>query len=153
MSEREILLETRNLTKEYPLKNSFGIRGKQVVHAVSGVDLQIFAGETLSLVGESGCGKSTLGRMMTRLIEPTKGQLFFEGQDITGYSDREMSRVYQKIQMIFQDPYASLDPRMKARRIIEEPLVTHKVCKSKEEREKRVREGRDSASALPGHWH
>ena len=68
MSEREILLETRNLTKEYPLKNSFGIRGKQVVHAVSGVDLQIFAGETLSLVGESGCGKSTLGRMMTRLI-------------------------------------------------------------------------------------
>ena len=140
MSEREILLETRNLTKEYPLKNSFGIRGKQVVHAVSGVDLQIFAGETLSLVGESGCGKSTLGRMMTRLIEPTKGQLFFEGQDITGYSDREMSRVYQKIQMIFQDPYASLDPRRKARRIIEEPLVTHKVCKSKEEREKRVRE-------------
>ena len=87
MSEREILLETRNLTKEYPLKNSFGIRGKQVVHAVSGVDLQIFAGETLSLVGESGCGKSTLGRMVTRLIEPTKGQILFEGQDITEYSD------------------------------------------------------------------
>ena len=73
MSEREILLETRNLTKEYPLKNSFGIRGKQVVHAVSGVDLQIFAGETLSLVGESGCGKSVTAKSIVRLREKHAG--------------------------------------------------------------------------------
>lgn len=140
MMGREVLLETRNLTKEYQLKNNFGIRKKQVVHAVSGVSLEICQGETLSLVGESGCGKSTLGRMMMRLIEPTRGQIIFEGQDITAYSERQMNQVYQKIQMIFQDPYASLNPRMKVRQLIGEPLVTHKVCGSREETDKRVKE-------------
>ena len=140
MSEREILLETRNLTKEYQLKNNFGVRKRQAVHAVSDVSLEIYKGETLSLVGESGCGKSTLGRMMMRLIEPTGGEILFEGQDITACSEREMNQVYQKIQMIFQDPYASLNPRMKVRQLIAEPLVTHKVYGTKEETEKRVEE-------------
>ena len=140
MSGREILLETRNLTKEYQLKNNFGIRKKQAVHAVSDVSIEIYKGETLSLVGESGCGKSTLGRMMMRLIEPTRGEIIFGGEDITAYTERQMNQVYQKIQMIFQDPYASLNPRMKVRQLIAEPLTTHKVCKSREETDKRVRE-------------
>ena len=140
MSEKEVLLLTRDLTKEYKLKNSFGISKKQVVHAVSGVSIEIYKGETLSLVGESGCGKSTLGRMMMRLIEPTDGQILFEGKDITIYSDKQMNQVYKKIQMIFQDPYASLDPRMKVRDLIGEPLVTHKVYGTKEETEARVKE-------------
>lgn len=140
MSEREVLLMTRNLTKEYELKNSFGVKKKQVVHAVSDVSIQIYKGETLSLVGESGCGKSTLGRMMMRLIEPTRGQILFEGQDITAYSEKQMNQVYQKIQMIFQDPYASLDPRMKVSELIAEPLKTHRIYKTREETEQRVKE-------------
>ncbi len=140
MSEREVLLLTRRLTKEYRLKNSFGVSKKQVVHAVSGVSLEIYKGETLSLVGESGCGKSTLGRMLMRLIEPTDGQILFEGKDITIYSEKQMNQVYKKIQMIFQDPYASLDPRMKVRDLIAEPLVTHKVYPTKEATEERVKE-------------
>lgn len=140
MKEKEILLTTRNLTKEYQLKNNFGIREKQVVHAVSGVSIEIYKGETLSLVGESGCGKSTLGRMLMRLIEPTSGQIFFKGKDITAFSEKEMNQVYQKIQMIFQDPYASLDPRMRVRDLIAEPLITHKIYKEKEERKARVKE-------------
>ena len=140
MSGKTVLLETRGLTKEYPLNSNLGIKSRQVVHAVSGVSFEIYEGETLSLVGESGCGKSTLGRMLMRLIEPTEGQILFEGQDITGYSERQMRQVYQKIQMIFQDPYASLDPRMKVGQLIGEPLVTHRVCKSREETCGRVRE-------------
>ncbi len=140
MSGKTVLLETRDLTKEYPLSSNLGIKSRQVVHAVSDVSLEIYKGETLSLVGESGCGKSTLGRMLMRLIEPTAGQILFEGQDITGYSERQMRQVYQKIQMIFQDPYASLDPRMKVGQLIGEPLVTHRVCKSREETYGRVRE-------------
>lgn len=140
MSEKEVLLLTRKLTKEYRLKNSFGVSKKQVVHAVSQVSLEIYKGETLSLVGESGCGKSTLGRMMMRLIEPTDGQILFEGKDITIYSEKQMNQVYKKIQMIFQDPYASLDPRMKVRDLIAEPLVTHRVYPTKEATEERVKE-------------
>ncbi len=140
MSEKEVLLLTRNLTKEYELKNNFGIRKKQVVHAVSDVSLEIYKGETLSLVGESGCGKSTLGRMMMRLIEPTRGQILFEGKDITIYSEKQMRQIYKKIQLIFQDPYASLDPRMKVKDLIGEPLVTHKVYPTREETERKVKE-------------
>lgn len=140
MSQKEVLLATQNLTKEYQLKNNFDIRKKQVVHAVSDVSIDIYKGETLSLVGESGCGKSTLGRMLLRLIEPTSGQIVFDGRDITTCSEKERNQVYQRIQMIFQDPYASLDPRMKVRDLIAEPLVTHNICRTKEERESKVKE-------------
>ena len=113
---------------------------KQVVHAVSDVSIDIDKGVTLSLVAQSGCGKSTLGRMLLRLIEPTSGQILFDGRDITICSEKEMNQVYQRIQMIFQDPYASLDPRMKVRDLIAEPLVTHNICRTKEERKSKVKE-------------
>ena len=136
MSEK--LVQVEHLRQYFPA-GGFG-KHKKYVQAVDDVSFDIYRGETLGLVGESGCGKSTLGRMMMRLIEPTDGQILFEGKDITIYSDKQMNQVYKKIQMIFQDPYASLDPRMKVRDLIGEPLVTHKVYGTKEETEARVKE-------------
>ena len=118
----KVLLEARGLSKEFPLKN------KKRVHAVSDVSLQIFEGETLALVGESGCGKSTLGRTLIRLLEPTAGALRFEGADIGGMSERGFRPYRRRMQLIFQDPYASLNPRMTVRDIVAEPLKTYKLC-------------------------
>ena len=132
--EKRILLSTRNLTVEYPLS-----RGRKV-HAVSGVDLDVYREETLALVGESGCGKSTLGRAMIRLIEPTAGEVEFEGRGITSLNARDFKPYRRKMQMIFQDPYASLDPRMSVRDIIAEPLETYQVYKTKKETTDAVRE-------------
>lgn len=129
-----ILLEAKGLTKEYPLG-----KGK-AVHAVSGVDLTIRQGETLALVGESGCGKSTLGRLLMGLIPPTSGQVFFDGREITALKPREFRPLRREMQLVFQDPYASLDPRMTVRDIIAEPLETWKVTKTREETTKRVLE-------------
>ena len=132
--EPEVLLKASKLTKD------FGINRKQVVHAVSEIDLEIRRGETLALVGESGCGKSTLGRTLIHLLKPTSGTVTFKGQEITGLSDREFKPIRRKMQMVFQDPYASLDPRMTVRDIIAEPLVTYRVCATEEETTKRVLE-------------
>lgn len=140
MMSREVLFEARHLTKEFPVKNPLGIKRRQVVHAVSDVSFTIHKGETLGLVGESGCGKSTLGRLLIRLIEPTEGNLIFEGQDITTLGEDQMKAVRKKAQMIFQDPYSSLNPRMKVRDLIAEPLKTHKIYGSREENNKRVEE-------------
>ncbi len=131
----EILLETKHLTKEFPTD-----RKGQVVHAVNDVTLQIYKGETLALVGESGCGKSTLGRTLIRMLPATKGEIFFKGQEITGLSEKEFRAIRPKMQMVFQDPYASLDPRMSVRDIIAESLNTYKVCSSKKETTLRVAE-------------
>ncbi len=131
----EILLETKHLTKEFPTD-----RKGQVVHAVNDVTLQIYKGETLALVGESGCGKSTLGRTLIRMLPATGGEIFFKGQEITGLSEKEFRAIRPKMQMVFQDPYASLDPRMSVRDIIAEPLNTYKVCNSKKETTLRVAE-------------
>lgn len=133
MAEK-ILLEARDLTKEYPAGR------KKVVHAVSGVSLTIRQGETLALVGESGCGKSTLGRVLMGLIPPTSGQVLFEGQDITAMKAKAFRPLRRQMQLVFQDPYASLDPRMTVRDIIAEPLETWKVTKTREETTKRVLE-------------
>ncbi len=122
------LIEIRNLTKIYPQGESvFGAksRGGSEVRAVDDVSLDIHAGETLGLVGESGSGKSTLGRLILRLIEPTSGSIRFEGRDLLGASRGEMRRLRRDMQIIFQDPFASLDPRFRVEEIVAEPLVIH----------------------------
>lgn len=125
--DETVLLKTSALTVEYLLSR------KRTVHAVSGVDLTIRRHEVMALVGESGCGKSTLGRAMIRLVNPTAGKIFFEGAELTGMGQEEFMQYRPRMQMIFQDPYASLDPRMSIRDIIAEPLETYKVCAAKGE--------------------
>jgi oligopeptide transport system ATP-binding protein len=121
------LLEVRDLVKIYPSgEGLFGARNPgREVRAVSGVSLDIQAGETLGLVGESGCGKTTLGRMILRLIEPTSGNIRFDGHDVLAAPAAELRRLRRDMQVIFQDPYASLNPRMKVAEIVSEPLVVH----------------------------
>jgi len=136
-TERKLLLEARHLVKEFPIGGSK--KNPVVVHAVSDVDLEIYEGETLALVGESGCGKSTLGRLLIRLLEPTSGVIKFEGTNIAHISQSEFTKIRRQMQIIFQDPYASLNPRMSVKAIISEPLNTYGM-KDKKELEKRVKE-------------
>ncbi len=120
------LIEVRSLTKVYPQGESvLGGKSKGEVRAVDEVSLDIHAGETLGLVGESGSGKSTLGRLILRLVEPTSGSIRFEGRDLLASSSGEMRRLRRDMQIIFQDPFASLDPRFRVEEIIAEPLVIH----------------------------
>jgi oligopeptide transport system ATP-binding protein len=130
------LVEVKNLKKYFPKKKGlFG--GKQTyVKAVDDVSFTIHKGETLGLVGESGCGKSTTGRMLMKLLDPTEGQIVFEGKEISGLNDNQIRELRKEFQMVFQDPYASLNPRMKVGEIIAEPLIVHGY--PKEEREARV---------------
>jgi oligopeptide transport system ATP-binding protein len=116
------LLQVKDLVKHFPVANS-----DDVVRAVDGVSFEILAGETLGLVGESGCGKSTVGRCLLRLHEPTSGDVLFEGQNLIGLGNREMQALRREMQIIFQDPYASLNPRLSIRSIIAEPLKIHGV--------------------------
>jgi peptide/nickel transport system ATP-binding protein/oligopeptide transport system ATP-binding protein len=132
------MLRIRELKKYFPVKTGFGKR-KGFVRAVDGVSLEIESGETFGLVGESGCGKSTLGYCVLRLIEPTSGEIFFQDRNILTLDAGEMRRVRREIQMIFQDPASSLDPRMTIQQIVEEPFVIHKLY-SRRERLLRVQE-------------
>lgn len=115
------LLEVKNLTKHFPTAHG------QKVHAVNGVSFKLERGETLGIVGESGCGKSSMGRTILKVHEPTSGQIIFDGVDITGLSNRKMFPYRKKMQMIFQDPYASLNPRFTVGEIIEEPMIIHNM--------------------------
>ncbi len=134
------LLEIRNLTKVFPLGGSvFGGGSKGEVRAVDDVSLDIEAGETLGLVGESGSGKSTLGRLTLRLIEPTAGSVTFHGRDLLSASRSEMRQLRRDMQIIFQDPFGSLDPRMRVEDVIAEPLLIHEKL-SKDSRRARVSE-------------
>jgi ABC-type glutathione transport system ATPase component len=120
------LLEIRNLTKIFPLGESiFGGGARGEVRAVDNVSFDIKSGETLGLVGESGSGKSTLGRLVLRLIEPTSGQIVFEGRDLLAAGHGEMRRLRRDLQIIFQDPFGSLDPRMRVEDVVSEPLIIH----------------------------
>ncbi len=134
---RRALLKARKLVKEFPAGGTR--KNPLVVHAVTDVDLDIYEGETLALVGESGCGKSTLGRVLIRLLEPTAGEIYYEGKNIVGMKEADFAGLRRQMQIIFQDPYASLNPRMSVRQIIGEPLVTYGM-KDKGELEARVRE-------------
>ncbi|MDH5450568.1 MAG: dipeptide ABC transporter ATP-binding protein [Candidatus Bathyarchaeota archaeon] len=136
MSER--MLEVRNLKKYYQLKA--GIFKKQVgfVHAVDGISFNVKKGETLGLVGESGCGKTTAGLTILRLIEPTAGEVFFEGKDIFKATKKEMRTFRRELQIIFQDPYSSLNPRMTVYDIVSEPLKVHGLARKKNEKTEKV---------------
>ncbi len=118
------LLEVRDLCKYFPVR-SRALFSKQYVRAVDGIDFELAPGETLGLVGESGCGKSTLGRLLLRLIEPTRGEVFFGGQNIFSLPKAQVRRLRREMQIVFQDPYASLSPRLSIGEIIGEPLKTH----------------------------
>ena len=128
-----VILETKKLQKYFKTP-------KGLLHAVEDVSLQVNKGETLGIVGESGCGKSTLGRTILHLLEPTGGEIFFEGKNITNVRGAELKALRQRMQIIFQDPFSSLNPRMTVGQIIGEPLRIYKLTKSKEEYNNRISE-------------
>ena len=130
-TEKKKLVRVRSLVKHFAVDNSL-----DVVRAVDDVSFDIFAGETLGLVGESGCGKSTVGRTLLRLIEPTSGEVWFEGKDITNIGKNDLRAVRREMQIIFQDPYASLNPRLKILSIIAEPLKIHGIGNKTEQKER-----------------
>ena len=134
------LLEVKNLKVHFPVKHGLFSRVRAHVKAVDDVSLALEPGETLGLVGESGCGKTTLGRAIIRLIEPTAGQVFFEGEEITGLNGGELRACRRRFQMIFQDPYGSLNPRMTVGEIIGEAIDIHKLAANPETREARIKE-------------
>ncbi len=144
------LLEAIDVSKDFTVGSRFSARGKQIVHAVDGVSLAIMPGETLGLVGESGCGKSTLGRCMVRLYEISSGVMNFNGQDITHKSMREMRPLRKELQVVFQDPYASLNPRRRVRDLIAEPLRVHSKLNEKQIGQ-RVAELLDLVGLQPDH--
>jgi len=145
------LLRIENLVKNFPVLGGFLQREVAQIQAVQGVSLDIFEGETIGLVGESGCGKSTLGRCVVRLLDSTSGKVFFKGQDITHIRGTELRELRKKIQIIFQDPYASLNPRMTIGAIIEEPLIIHRLFKNEKDRNDKVMELLDTVGLRPEH--
>jgi peptide/nickel transport system ATP-binding protein len=148
----EPLLEVRGLTKHFPIYGGFPFKRKVgAVQAVDGVDLTVLPGESFGLVGESGCGKSTTGRLLTRLLEPTAGQITYKGQDITHSSRKQLAPVRSEIQMIFQDPYASLNPRQTVGTIISGPMEINGI-NPPGGREARVRELLETVGLNPEHY-
>ena len=137
MAEKEILVEVRDLKKHFPITRGIVIQ-RQVgaIKAVDGISFDVLKGETLGLVGESGCGKSTTARTILQLYRPTAGEVLFEGTDLVKLKGEELRRMRRRMQMIFQDPYASLNPRMTVGNIIGEPLEVHGIAKGKERRER-----------------
>jgi oligopeptide transport system ATP-binding protein len=132
------LLRVKSLKKYFPIRGGLFSREVARVHAVDDISFDVMAGETLGLVGESGCGKSTTGRCILRLIEPTSGEVWFQDKNVTTLDKRSLRALRRDMQIIFQDPYASLNPRMTVGSIIGEALVIHRLAKSKREREERV---------------
>lgn len=144
MEQRKELVRAEHLVMNFPTDTK-----KEVIHAISDVSLVLYEGETLALVGESGCGKSTLGRLLIRLLNPTSGRVIFDGQDITHMKARDFAKIRPQMQIVFQDPYASLDPRMNVEQIISEPLITYHIGKNREETRKLVLQLMDEVGIAP----
>jgi oligopeptide transport system ATP-binding protein len=153
VSEPTPLLSVRALRKDFPLKGGLFAQDAAVVHAVDGVSFDIAAGETLGLVGESGCGKSTTGRCILRLIEPSSGEILFQGRDVTNLEGEALRNLRRDMQIIFQDPFASLNPRHTVRGIIGEALIIHRLAHSRGELEDRVVQLLETVGLQSAHLH
>ncbi len=149
----DVLVEVRDLVKHFPIRGGlFGNSVVGAVQAVDGVSFDVIKGETLGLVGESGCGKSTTARLITRLLDPTSGSVKFDGQEIAGLSRKQLKPLRRDMQMIFQDPYSSLNPRKTVGSIIAEPFVIHGAEPDEDKRKARVKELMDLVGLNPEHY-
>jgi oligopeptide transport system ATP-binding protein len=147
----EVLLQVENLVKHFPVGGGMFTKPTGQVRAIDGVSFALHKGETLGLVGESGCGKTTTGRCILQLERPTSGRIVFEGVDLATLSEAELRKVRRRVQVIFQDPYSSLNPRMTIGQIIAEPLKVHGIIGDPAGRERRVRELLEQVGLLPQH--
>ena len=148
----ETLMEVRDLVKHFPIHAGFFRRQVGAVQAVDGVSFDVMRGETLGLVGESGCGKSTTARLLLRLMDPTSGSISFDGREIANIKGAELKALRREMQMIFQDPYSSLNPRKTVGTIIADPFVIHGIKQTKAERKKAVQELMDTVGLNPEHY-
>jgi peptide/nickel transport system ATP-binding protein/oligopeptide transport system ATP-binding protein len=146
------VIEVRDLVKHFPLRTGFAGRAAGVVHAVDGVSFDVMEGETLGIVGESGCGKSTTARLLLRLLDPTSGSIALDGREISTLTRSDMRPLRREMQMIFQDPYSSLNPRRTVGSIIAEPFAIHDIAPGREERKRRVQELMESVGLNPEHY-
>lgn len=137
---KELLIEVKNLKKYFPIQRGFWSKTTGYVKALDNVSIQIHKGEIIGIVGESGCGKSTLGKLLLRLTEPTSGEVLYRGENIFSIPDKRLRAIRQNLQIVFQNPYSSLNPRMTIFDIIQEPLSVHKVLQNKNETKNRVYE-------------
>lgn len=150
--DQEPLLKIKNLNTWFPIKKGFLQRSTEVVKAVNNISFEVFPGETLGLAGESGCGKTTLGRSIIRLIEPVSGKIIFKNQDILSLPANEMRQARKKMQLIFQDPYSSLNPKLTVGNAILEPMEVHQLYGNPQQRKKKVLELLDRVNLLPEHF-
>jgi oligopeptide/dipeptide ABC transporter ATP-binding protein len=149
----DALIEVRDLVKEFPIKGSYLVRRQLgAVHAVDGITFDVLRGETFGLVGESGCGKSTTARLLMRLLEPTSGSVRFDGREIADLSTKDIKPLRREMQMIFQDPYSSLNPRRTVGTIISEPFIIHGLHEGKAERKRSVQDLMDRVGLNPEHY-
>ncbi len=135
-----LLIEVKNLTKHFPIQRGFWSKTVGHIQALNNVSLNIERGQIIGIVGESGCGKSTLGKLILRLIEPTSGEVYYKGQNIFSLPNKDLRLLRQKLQIVFQNPYSSLNPRMKIEDIVSEPIAVHKILKNKVDIKSRVYE-------------